>query len=61
MFSYRFPANGMGIFGNEIIEFNEAVNIAGLLCEIAQYNSEQLQYCIGRYYEAKIFEMISLF
>ncbi len=57
LFSYRFPANGMGILGGKIINFNEAVDIAGLLCEIAQYNSEQLQYCIGRYYESKFFEI----
>lgn len=40
LFSYKFPASG---FQNNVIEFDDLIEYCGILCELAQLNSEQLQ------------------
>ncbi|HZG61405.1 MAG TPA: hypothetical protein VEY68_13195 [Anoxybacillus sp.] len=58
LFSYKFPASGTDITkGVQLIDYEEAIELAALLAEIAQFNSEQLEYCIERYCENKVFEI----
>ncbi|GAB6890505.1 hypothetical protein [Geobacillus stearothermophilus] len=58
LFSYKFPASGINITKDvQLIDYEEAIELAALLSEIAQFNSEQLEYCIERYCENKIFEI----
>lgn len=50
IFSYRFPANGLSSFNREnVFDIDEAVQLATLICEVAQFNSEQLQASIDKY------------
>mgnify|MGYP000874978808 FL=1 len=49
-FSYKFPASGIFNYKNEReLKFQELIDSATLILELAQFNSEQLEYCINRY------------
>ncbi|MFR9070804.1 MAG: hypothetical protein ACLVIU_10630 [Paraclostridium sp.] len=43
LFSYKFPATGIGIMDNENYSYDKLVNICSTLCEIAQLNSLQIE------------------
>lgn len=49
-FSYKFPAKGLYNFNKElIVTFDEAIKLAALICELAQFNSEQLQKSLDKH------------
>ena len=58
LFSYRFPASGMHLITDkETIDLDEAIELSTIIVEMAQFNSEQLQYCLHKYYEEQKFEV----
>lgn len=43
LFSYKFPATGIGIIDNENCSYDELLHICSTLCEIAQLNTLQIE------------------
>lgn len=59
LFSYKFPSNGMKhIEKEELMELDEILNYCGLLCELAQLNSEFLEASFLKHVKNTSFEMI---
>ncbi len=38
LFSYRFPATGLSLFGENLVDLDAAIDVARLLTELAQLN-----------------------
>lgn len=57
LFSYKFPANGLHSIYSSTINFEMAVKLATLISEVAQFNSQQLQYCICNQYDLEALEL----
>ena len=58
LFSYRFPASGLAIFGDNLIYPNEATGIARLLTELAQINLSCLEGRVAERNPEKRFELL---
>jgi hypothetical protein len=60
LFSYRFPATGLAIFGDSLVSVDEATGIARLLTELAQINLSCLESRIARHRPEQSFELLEL-
>lgn len=60
LFSYRFPASGLAIFGDSLVSVSEATRIARLLTELAQINLCCLESRIKRHSPERSFELLEL-
>jgi hypothetical protein len=60
LFSYRFPASGLAIFGDNIVSVDEATGIARLLTELAQINLACLEARIARHKPKSSFGLLEL-
>ncbi|MBW4057058.1 MAG: hypothetical protein HIU83_17025 [Proteobacteria bacterium] len=50
LFSYKFPANGIGSLSkSEIIQIEDAIRICAVICEISQVHSECLHFSLQQY------------
>ena len=59
LFSYKFPSTGMECLENEtILELDDTLNYCGLLCELAQLNSEFLEASFIKHTKGKSFSII---
>lgn len=59
LFSYKFPSTGMKCIEKEgILELDDTLNYCGLLCELAQLNSEFLESSFIRHTKDKSFSII---
>jgi hypothetical protein len=59
LFSYRFPATGLAIFGENIVQVSEATGIARLLTELAQINLTLLEGRISKHNPNRSFEVLN--
>lgn len=59
LYSYKFPATGLHLISKQekIIELGEVIELATLISELAQFNSEKLQYSIYKNYKEQKFEV----
>lgn len=48
IFSYHLPGLGLGLLGEENIAHGEILELAQLLCELCQFNSECLQHALEK-------------
>ncbi|MDF1848781.1 MAG: hypothetical protein P1U69_16395 [Parvibaculaceae bacterium] len=48
LFSYRFPASGLGVFGDDLVSSNEIETMARKLVELAQVNLSCFETAIAR-------------
>jgi len=60
LFTYRFPASGLAIFGDKLIHPSEATGIARLLTELAQINLSCLEGRVVQRHPEKRFELLEL-
>jgi hypothetical protein len=60
LFSYRFPASGLAIFGDNLVHVSEATGIARLLTELAQINLACLESRVAHHNPNRIFELLEL-
>jgi hypothetical protein len=56
LFSYRFPATGLAIFGDSLVSVCEATGIARLLTELAQINLACLESQVTKHNPNRSFE-----
>ncbi len=60
LFSYRFPASGLAIFGDSLVSVGEATGIARLFTELAQINLACLESQVKKHNPEKLFELLEL-
>ncbi len=60
LFSYRFPATGLAIFGDDLVSVSEAITIARLLTELAQINLACLESRVTKHHPKRQFELLEL-
>lgn len=60
LFSYRFPASGLAIFGDSLVSVGEATGIARLLVELAQINLACLEARVVRHKPKSSFGLLEL-
>lgn len=60
LFSYRFPATGLAIFGDDLVSIDEATRIARLLTELAQINLACLESHVTKHNPKRSFELLEL-
>ncbi|WP_245469042.1 MULTISPECIES: hypothetical protein [unclassified Mesorhizobium] len=60
LFSYRFPATGLAVFGDGLVCIGEAIGIARLLTELAQINLSCLESCVAKHNPNKKFKLLEL-
>ena len=59
LFSYRFPSEGFNVLNeNLILKVEDTLNYCGLLCELAQFNSELLEYSFRKNTDGKKYSII---
>jgi hypothetical protein len=60
LFSYRFPATGLTIFGDSLMSVGEATGIARLLTELAQINLACLEGRVTKHNPKRSFDILEL-
>jgi hypothetical protein len=60
LFSYRFPATGLAIFGDSLVSVGEATGIARLLTELAQINLACLEGRVTKHNPKRSCEVLEL-
>lgn len=60
LFSYRFPATGLALFGDSLVSVEEATAIARLLTELAQINLACLESRVTNHKPKASFNMLEL-
>lgn len=60
LFSYRFPASGLAIFGADLVAVSEATAIARMLTELAQINLACLESRVLKYNQSKSFDLLDI-
>ncbi|GCA52914.1 hypothetical protein KGO5_05380 [Sinorhizobium sp. KGO-5] len=60
LFSYRFPATALRLFGDDIVSVEEAIDIARLLTDLAQINLACLESRVNRYHPQRKFGLLDI-
>lgn len=59
IFSYRFPSKGLSVLDEKFnLKLEDTLNYCGLLCELAQLNSEILEYSFQKNADGKEYSII---